>query len=391
MKAAKPELMSKLNKDAILYLLRNEGPLSRADIARKLNMSFPAVSSNVKSLLESGFIVKIGEGEGSSGLGRKSTLFAFNAKRGYVIGIDAGRSQIRALCSDLLGEPVASVKKDNDFEKGGEYLYQQIESALLEVIEKSNISKENIECICIGLPGIRDEDKKINRLAPFIDNWENIDVAERIREKINSEIIIDNGVNLGAIGEKWKGAAQGYQNIVYINLGVGIGAGIIINNELYRGKNNAAGEIGYMTLDKHFLRKRYKEEGSMEELISVPSLNNTMKFLTKRTQDFSMEEIIKLAESDNLIAKGVIYESLVYLSMAITNIVAVLNPELIVIAGRAGKVLAEKYGDLIIKYISANVPFVPDFVVSKLGDDASVIGAVGVAIRHTKNNYKSYI
>jgi len=391
MRTVKPELMSKLNKDAILNLLRNEGPLSRADIARKLNMSFPAVSSNVKALMESNLIIEIGEGEGINGLGRKSTLFAFNAKKGYVIGIDAGRSQIRALCSDLLGEPIASVKKNNNFEKGGEYLYEQIELALFDVIEKSSISKENIECICIGLPGIHDEDKKVNRLAPFIDNWENIDVGERIREKISCEIIVDNGVNLGAIGEKWKGAAQGYRNIVYINLGVGIGAGVIINDELYRGKNNAAGEIGYMTLDKFFLRKHYREEGSLEELISVPSLNNTMRYMTKETQDYSMEEIVWLAESDNSYAKSVIHEFLIYLSMAITNIVAVLNPELIVIAGRTGKIIAEKYSDFIIKNITANVPYVPDFVVSKLGDNASVIGAVGVAIRQTKNSYKCYI
>ena len=387
MKVGKPEVMSNMNKNAILKLLRDEGPLSKAEIARKLKMSFPAVSSNVRILLESGIVLETGEGKGNNGLGRKSTLLSFNAKKGFVIGVDVGRSQIRAMCSDLLGEPVAMIKKDSNADKSGEYLYSRIENILDEIISENKIMADKIECICIGIPGIHDESCDKNRLAPFVDGWEDINVRERVEKKWNTKVIIDNVVNLGAVGEKWKGVAQGYRDIVFINYGIGIGAGIIINNELYRGKNNAAGEIGYMTLDRFYMRRFFKEEGALEELISGASLNNSLKLLNSGDKDYCMEEIIEMAKAGDMNAKKIIGDSIVYLSMMMINIISIINPELVVLSGRVGIAMFERYRNVILDMVTAHAPYLPEFSISDLGDQGGVIGAVGVATRYAKSKY----
>jgi len=392
MKTGKPEVIGNMNKNAILALLRKEGPLSRAEIVRRLNISFPSVSSNVKALIESGLVLEIGESERNNGPGRKSTLLSYNASKGYVIGVDAGRSQIRAMCSDLLGTPVASVNKDSSYQNSGEYIFEQILSAITDLINMSEISENNLKCICIGIPGIWDEEKGKNRLAPFIHSWEDIRVKDRLESKFGTEVIVDNSVNLGAIGEKWQGIAQGHKDIVFIDYGVGIGAGIILNNELYRGRNNAAGEIGYMALDKFYLRRSFKEEGALEELISGASIINSMKSfssmksLSNNKRDYSVEEIFKMADESNILAKKVLNDMLIYLSIAIVNIVSVINPDIIVLSGRLGTAIGERYRQEIMDILEAHVPYVPDLVISELGDNAPVIGAIAVAIRYANSN-----
>lgn len=388
MEIGKPEVMGNMNKNTILRLLRNEGPLSRADIARKLDISFPSISSNVKVLIEAGLVLEIGEGEGNNGLGRKSTLLSFNANKGHVIGVDAGRSQVRAMCSDLLGNPISTVNKDCSNSNNGEYMYDQIRNTIHEVIQSSGIDVDTLECICIGIPGIWDEAKGKNRLAPFIDSWEDIKVHERIEAEFKTKVIVDNGVNLGAIGEKWKGSAAGYKDVVYINYGVGIGSGIILNDELYRGRNNAAGEIGYMTLDKFYLRRVFQEEGALEELISGASLSDRMKSFSDNKKDYYMEEILKMAELSDPYAKKIIGETVVYLSMAIVNILSVINPEIVVLSGRVGKAIGQKYREQILDIIAAHVPYVPELTISKMGDKENVIGAIGVGIRYAKSNFE---
>jgi len=386
MKTGKPEVIGNMNKNAILALLRKEGPLSRAEIVRKLNISFPSVSSNVKALIEAGLVLEIGESEKNNGPGRKSTLLSYNACKGYVIGVDAGRSQIRAMCSDLLGTPVANVNKDSSYQNSGEYIFEQILSAITDLIDMSEISVNNLKCICIGIPGIWDEAKGKNKLAPFIHSWEDIKVKDLLESKFDTTVIVDNSVNLGAIGEKWQGTARGYKDIVFIDYGVGIGAGIILNNELYRGRNNAAGEIGYMALDKFYLRRSFKEEGALEELISGASIINSMKSFSNNKRDYSMEEIFKMADESNLLAKNVLNDMLIYLSIAIVNIVSVINPEIIVLSGRLGTAIGERYMQEITDILEAHVPYLPDLVISELRDNAPIIGAIAVAIRYANSN-----
>ncbi|MDD3840198.1 MAG: ROK family transcriptional regulator [Clostridia bacterium] len=382
MKTGKPEVIANMNKNAILQLLRKSGPLSRAQISRRLNMSFPAISSNVRILLDHGLIEEVGEG--NNYLGRKSTLLAFNPNKGYVIGVDIGRSRLRVMSSNLSGEVIKSIKIDWSTEIEGEHIIDKVCDAINEIVEMSNIPVKDIMCICIGIPGIRDEQQEKNLLAPFIEGWKEIDIEDRISKEFPTEIIIDNSVNFGAIGEKWKGAARGYKDIVYITYGVGIGAGLILNGELYRGFKNAAGEIGYMTVDKHFLRKYFKDAGSLEELVSGAAIGKNISNVYGG-EVRTVEEILNRTDQDDAFAFNIVNDIVIYISMTLVNIVSLINPEIIVLSGRIGKAIFERYNDRIIQTMNAHVPYVPEISLSELDEKANVLGAVAVGIRHANS------
>jgi predicted NBD/HSP70 family sugar kinase len=384
MKAGTPEFIGEMNKNLILKLLKNSGPLSRADISRMLNMSFPTVSSNVKFLLENDFIKEIGEG--SNSLGRKSTLLEFNSTKGYILGADFGRNNIRAKCADLSGEIIGSKKTSFSSMKKEQAIDDFICEIMDEVLRISNVRKEDIVCICVGIPGIIDENQGKNRLAPFLENWENLHLKEKIQERFNTVVILENTVNLGAIGEKWIGIANGYKNIFYLNHGIGIGAALIINGELYMGSHKVAGEVGYMTLDRFFLRRNFSDEGSLEELISESALREKLQRLKHNDHMYTGEEIFQLSESKDDDAKRVVDEAIVYLGMALVNVISVLDPEVVILSGGIGKHIGEKYKMELTDIISAHVPYVPELLYSELGGEANVLGAIALALRYVSDN-----
>jgi predicted NBD/HSP70 family sugar kinase len=384
MKAGTPEFIGEMNKNLILKLLKNNGPLSRAEISRMLNMSFPTVSSNVKFLIENGFINEIGEG--SNSLGRKSTLLEFNGTKGYILGADFGRNNVRAKCADLSGEIIGSKKTSFSNMKEGQSIDDFICEVMDEVLNISNIRNDDIVCICIGIPGVIDENQGKNRLAPFLEGWENLQLKKKIQERFNTVVMLENTVNLGAIGEKWTGIANGYKNILYLNHGIGIGAALIINGELYMGSHNVAGEVGYMTLDRFFLRRNFSDEGSLEELISENALRKKLQKLKNNNHMYTGEEIFLLAESNDVDASKVVDEAIVYLGMALVNIISVIDPEVVILSGGIGKHVGEKYKMELADIIGAHVPYVPELLYSELGGEANVLGAIALALRYASDN-----
>lgn len=207
-KAATPEKVGEANRMLILNYLRRRGKMSRADLSRDLSISFPAVSSNVKYLLETDYIKEVGAGDNS--LGRKSTLLAFNEERGYVIGVDLGRFRTRIKMANLAGEPVVNLCEPTIVGQGTDKMIENLVSMLLRAVKESGRPKEKVRCICVGTPGIVQEDKII--LAPFLPDFSPSELKKSISSQFDADIVIENSVNLGAIGEKWKGSGKRYSN-----------------------------------------------------------------------------------------------------------------------------------------------------------------------------------
>lgn len=370
MASGKPGSLSKINQNSILELLRKKGAMSRADISRELEMSFPSVSSNVKKLILLDLIKEAGAG--SNMLGRKSTLLCFNDQKGFVLGIDAGRFAIRAMTATLLGDRLSIVKNTLAKAADGKSMVLQMEKTADEAIKKSGKDPADLLCIVIGIPGIRDDKTGRNLLAPYIDGWEDIDLKKEFEKKYATKVMIENSVDLGAIAEKWKGAANGHSDIVYINYGIGIGCSVIINGELIRGANNAAGETGFMLPDLKYMQERFDKQGALEKLISGRAL---------------MEKAGCDDMKDVFINEKLISDMISYFSMMLIGIVSVLNPELLIISGGIGEQMIKRYKQDLIGILGAHVPFVPKLLCSMLGDEANVTGAIAVCLRVVNSGY----
>lgn len=378
-----PEKIGEQNKKLILDYVRKYGPVSRADIKRSLGMSFPSVSANVKDLLDMKYLLEGGEGDNS--LGRKSTLLVFNATRGYVIGVDLGRSQIRIIVADLEGREIVSLKDESTIVKEGRKITERLTELVCETVKRAQIQAEKVKCICIGVPGVIDERSDEVLIAPFIQpiNWKKLTTA--LNKYFEVPVLIENSVNYGAIGEKWRGAAKGYKDIVYINYGVGVGAAIIINGELHRGINGASGEIGFMVPERVNLRSAFSEQGVLEAIISGNQLNEIMGI---EGIDTNIETVIRQSAKGEKASELLVREIVEYIGMMLINITSVFNEELIVIGGGLGDYLGGLFIPEWKKMLNNHVPFVPEVVTSKLHSHANVLGAVAAGLRHINEYIK---
>lgn len=393
METGKPEVLSQINRAAIVKLLKQQGNLSRADLTRMLNMSFPSVSSNVKQLLEEEYIIEIGESAGKNGLGRRSVLLGFNEKRGYVVGVCFNISTIIAASADLLGNPIEIVEKRMDLTKDGEHAYALIRDSVKEVLIKSHIPLEQLECISIGIPGIFDENSRKNRFVPYLASWEDIQIEDRLKKDFIDNVIIDNVVNFGVIGEHWMGNAQNYGNIMYVEYDVGMSAGLVINGELYQGARHLAGEIGYMVLEPSQMARSFSNEGALEELISGIVLKKAMQDTDCPGEEiFDIGVLIALSKEGNQKAMEVLDKVIDSFTAMLINSIVVINPEIVILSGTNGMHIGINYMERIRKNVEAHVPFLPEINISKFsGNKAGLYGALNMSAMHAISNIDNEI
>lgn len=378
----KPETIREINETLILETLRKKGPMSRANLKKALNLSFPTISANVKNLIESNWIIET-EKDGNA-LGRKATLLEYNAKKGYVVGIDVGRSHITALLADLTGKEVAACLKKGAWRYGKDVISDVI-SSVYEVINKAGIRQQDILSMAIGVPGIYDNKKEVNRLAPFIEGWETVKLDRIVSDTFKIPVMIDNSVNFGAIEEKWHGVAQGYSNILYLSYGVGIGGALILNGKLFRGTHGAAGEIGYSLPQYSLKRDNYNEEGLYEQLLSRHTGYGS------ETTDISrpMKKIFDDAVEGDKLSLEILHSFMEYTSVVLTTSISLLNPEIVVFSGGMGVPLFERFKDEFREILKNHIPYVPILAASRLGQSANAWGAAGVALRYIHNDYRN--
>lgn len=379
-------LLRKVNESAVLEMIREQGPISRSDLARRLHLSPPTVTRIVNTLIKEGVILESQAGDSSGG--RRPMLLEFNHRSSLIIGVYVGQNMVGAL-ADLNGEIlerriVASVSGEGGIER------------LVEVIRDLHDASAQIDIpvrgVGVGAPSITHNG--LVKLAPSL-GWRDLPLKQRLEERVGLPVYVENEVNLIALGENWCGAGKGIQTLICISLGSGIGAGIILNGQLYRGSHSAAGEVGYLMPNERYLGRTYDTFGCLESLagsngivqsamsrLSAGEPSMLTEQLDGDISNLTAEMVLSAARDNDALACAVVDETVNYLSIAVANLACILDPERIVISGDLAN-----YGDLFIEPILSNIhgvlPEVPDLVVSSLKMDAPVLGAVAIALRQT--------
>ena len=227
------ELMKKLNVEAILKVIKNNGSLSRSDIAKLTGLTPASVTNITKILIESDYLIERGIGESSGG--RPPIILEINIKARYIIGVSIGVGSIDVVLTDLGAEIVAKksiyIDESNVSE---EYVFANLVNLINEVVEISEIDRNKIVGIGVAMHGVVNPTLGISQYAPYY-NWENVNVKSVLEEKFEYPVFLDNDVRAIALGESLFGAAKRIDNFVAINISNGIGAGIIIDNKPYYG------------------------------------------------------------------------------------------------------------------------------------------------------------
>ncbi len=380
--------MRDINRSAILEIIRREGPISRTAIAERLDVSLPTVMRIVDGLIQEGFVRAHGSTEWSGG--RRRPLLEFNAEGYVVVGVDMGGTKMYGAISDLGGNILDEVNI-SQHGTSGEDSFHYLTSLIDKLLASPKVEGRRVRGIGVGAPGVTLHKEGIVTWA-YTLHWENFPLKAKLAEKYDLPITVDNDVNLAALGELWFGAGQNAQNMILIAIGTGIGAGVIIDGALYRGSKEASGEIGNMIPSREFLGKNYRDFGALESVASGTGIAGRARELLKNQrnpqdlQNLSAEDVFEAARKGEDWSWEIIDETVDYLAIAIANLVSSFDPELVVLGGGVSR-SADLLIEPILTRICDAIPNPPKLVVSNLGLQATVMGAIINVLHNTSNFY----
>ncbi|MFD1608227.1 ROK family transcriptional regulator [Oceanobacillus luteolus] len=368
-----------LNKRKVLHYIQNNEGHSRSDIASALKISKPTVSNIVDELLEEGWIREKESEKASSSGGRKPFQISFNENATYIVGIDIGGTSVEIAILNLSGDVLGKTNLDTQANVDND-LIKQIADRVHHLLDESEFEMKQIMGVGIGVPGITDVDNGIVLDAPTV-NWRDVPLKAEMEKLLHCPVYVDNDVNVAALGEWWKGAGKTDDNFLMITLGSGVGCGLIINGDLYRGATYAAGEIGYMVTDKNAAEKEYDQTfpgyGFLDSHVGGPSITKRMlRHLgeaEEKTEEWSAEKIFEMAMDGDATAKKVIEDFLSHLSYGLINVITIINPQQVILGGGVSRSL-DHFLPHIIETIQKHLPIHTNISVTKV-EDVSLIGA----------------
>jgi glucokinase len=367
----------------VLRQLREHDFDSRDMLERHAGLSSFRLSAAVSFLEKKGLIET--RSNGRSKAGRGNTALRINAGYGHVLGVDVGGSNLRIALADMngkvLGKWSASTKKTSS----PDMVIEQIRKGVKNLLEHASVSRRSLLSVAVGAPGITNGDAGVVVTTSYLRGWKNVPLRRLLESALRIPAVVENDVRMAAIGENWKGAAQGVGNFVFLAIGTGIAAGVFANGRLIHGTDWTAGEVGYMHVPgAPETAARRGTPGSLESVIGgegirkqwLRSCNGTGVGLTR---NLTATEIFEYASAGDLIARGVLNRSAKILAYAVYNISLVLNCGLFVLGGGVG--MSTPLRDATQRFLEKyNEPVQPKLMVSSLGQDAQLVGAIRLAL-----------
>jgi predicted NBD/HSP70 family sugar kinase len=311
-------------------------------------------------------------------------LLEFNGSGHVVIGIDLGGSKMFGAIADLGGNIIDQVELSR-LSPSGEENYHHLVELIETLLANPHLQGRRVWGIGVGAPGVTLHHEGIVSWAASL-NWRDYPLKAKLVDQFKLPVIVDNDVNLAALGEWWFGVGQNTRNMVSITSGTGIGAGIIIDGTLYRGSHEAAGEIGNFIPGREFLGQSYREFGALESLASSTGIISRAQQILKdrrasaELQNLLAEDVFEAVRQGESWARPLIGEVVDYLAIAVANIFVSFDPEIIVLGGGSITRFADLFIDPILRRIEGNLPTLPRLVVSSLGRQAVVKGAAIVVL-----------
>lgn len=371
-----PSLLRVINERTVLELIHRQGPLSRAQAARVSGLSKPTVSLALSGLLEAGLVREVGRSRGERG--PSAVLYELNPNAGWVVGIDVGRKWLRAAIADIAGTMVA--KRDERAKvTSAKTLIGQIGAIARRLAGEAGVRWDQVTHAALGSPGVFDPAHGYVAMAPNLPGWGRHGLVEAVRAELGTNVTFENDVNLAALAELAHGHGRNVDNFVFISVGTGIGMALVIDGQLYRGAHGAAGEVAYMPLgmgDPHDPANRRR--GAFEEAAAAAGVVRMAKKLGMRMPQ-TPETIFVAARRGHALASRVVEMEAARLALAIATVTPVLDPELVILGGGIGR-----NGDLLLEPIEHELrqllPFRPRVMVSALGEDAVLRGAIATAL-----------
>jgi predicted NBD/HSP70 family sugar kinase len=375
--SARPPMLRDLNERTVLEAIRARPPVSRAEISRRVGISKPTVSLALRSLLDAGLVR---EADGDAFRPRYgATFFEPVPDAALVLGLDVGARFLRGAICDLRGD----VRARQDIEAAGADAVELLDAAAelkTRLVDASELPTGAIDGVVVGVPGVVHPRHRGVRLAENVPGLEGLEVARELEARLGGiPVTVENDVNLAAVGERWRGVGRGVADFAVLSVGTGLGAGLVIDGELHRGRHGAAGELDFA------LSGGQSDPSAPAISVYAEQLAGEGEEVGSLRPPFDVPAIFEAARAGEVLACAVVQEEARRIAMHIAPIAAVADVELVVLGGGIGT-----NGDLLLaptrEHLADLLPYPPRVDVSSLGDAAVLTGALAVGLRAALDN-----
>jgi glucokinase-like ROK family protein len=381
-----------INKRIIMDMIRfTPRGISRAELARQMLLTRSAISTIIDDLESIGLVDEIETGPTTGG--RRPILLAINPQYGYVVGIDMGATHLGLVVTDFSAHVLEEIEYPFTVADGPQKCLPQIHQYLNDLLSKHKLNVNQISAVGMGVPGPVITDEGVVSSPPIMPGWDGYPIRTHLEELWQVPVSIGNDAELGALGEWAYGAGRGENNLAYIKVGTGVGAGLLLDGHIYKGTTGCAGEIGHITIQENGPLCTCGNYGCLEAMAGGYAIARKAREAIKtgrRTQLSAIEpekilavNVAAAAQRGDLVAQQIITEAGMHLGIAIASLVNLINPSMVVIGGgvsQLGDLLLDPIRKTVMERSLNSVAKIVRITSAVLGRRASSMGAVVQAI-----------
>jgi predicted NBD/HSP70 family sugar kinase len=375
-------LLRDINNSRVLGVIQSRAPVSRAEIARLAGLPPPTITSIVGNFIEAGLVrettLPSEESNGSPTLGRRPIGLELNERAAFMVGVKVRRDGMTVAVTDLSGRLERHTDHNHQSHAPDEVL-AEVASTARAAVADSGIDSSSILGIGVGMPGLIDHARGICRYSPLL-GWGSVDVARILEEHCTWRVYVDNDVNMVTAAQMALGAGKGLHYVLAVTIGEGVGLGIAINGEIYRGAAGGAGEFGH-TKVRSDLPCECGKNGCLEAVVSERGIVAQVEAAGRHVR--GVDDAIELARGGDAKVRKVFKEAGAVLGESVGNLLNLFNPELIIITGegvRIGEMLLGPMQRAIKATAFGLLPSDSRIAIEQLGDEAWAQGAASMVV-----------
>ena len=343
-----------VNKHAILDLVRfTAGGISRVELAKQLDLTRAAVTSIVDDLIQIGLVHETRSRSATSG--RPPILLEVNPRRGTVAGVDFGATHLTILVADFAAQVIAEKEIPLDIADGPQACLEQAHHLLDSLLAGAGLSFSDLAAVGVGVPGPILTEAGMVIAPPIMPGWDQFPIRDTLEKRWECPVTLSNDAELGALGEWAYGADRGANHLAYIKIGTGVGAGLLIDGQIYRGATGSAGEIGHITIEEEGPLCNCGNRGCLETLTGGHAIARIAQETVRGATPTSLKDIhpvesisaihvTEAARQGDRVAQQILVTAGNHLGIAIAGLVNLFNPSVVIVGGGVAQV-----GDLFLE------------------------------------------
>ncbi|MFJ9342865.1 ROK family protein [Streptomyces sp. NPDC101733] len=369
--------LHRANLERVVRAVRLAGSLTQAEIARTTGLSAATVSNIVRELKEGGTV----EVTDTSAGGRRARSVSLSGDAGIVIGVDFGHTHLRVAVGNLAHQVLAEESEPLDVDASWVDGFDRAEALVGRLVEGVGVGRDKVIGVGLGVPGPIDVESGTLGSTAILPGWAGINPRQELSQRLGVPVYVDNDANLGALGELVWGSGRGVKDLAYIKVASGVGAGLVINGQIYRGPGGTAGEIGHITLDESGPVCRCGNRGCLETFAAaryvLPLLQGS------HGPELTMERVVELAREGDPGCRRVVTDVGRHVGSGVASLCNLLNPSRVVLGGslaEAGELVLAPIRESVGRYAIPSAARQLSVLTGSLGERAEVLGALALVL-----------